>query len=547
MPQPNQRMASKLVIAVALLLASATLLFARLGHYPLWDDEADTGLYGLSVWRTGDTSARLGHNLIAFRSGKELTDLHNRYLPPLGYYVCAPFVGLLGRTAFAARLPFVLFGLATVVLLLVWLRRENAGVLTWLLMGLAVVGNVSFFLFMRQARYYAVSTFASALIVYLYLYRREGWRNAAAIGLLLVMVLGSNYLQYGALVVCLLADYVIWGRRERWATWREWVALLLPQLLLGGFILLVWNPMNAAKVWDVESPTWLRDRFVLLAYQFRDMNGCEFGVGLLILLAPFVAAWTRDRWLARALLALVLYAGVIGIGSPQEVHITGVANVRYLVPLIPLLMFIGLRVILRLSGRRWSVAVPLAVVAFLTTALHGGPYAGLGARTRFDEFLPRRQLRSTLLKYVEELRDPLPSGFAMTIHWIQAHMEEGQSVWVSPNYAVYPLMYHAPRVVYAWQLLWPPEPQFEKLDSIHFFARSQPDYAIVFGPVLNRVTPALKRLGFRRVKVLDVFWADLNRPELFYHAFEPIRDFDRSDRAVYVYECQGDGDSPSEG
>src|SRR5205807_2588413 len=62
-PHPASR---KIRIGVtALMLASSSmLLFARLGHYALWDDEAYTALAAQGVWQTGDTTAVLGHNVV---------------------------------------------------------------------------------------------------------------------------------------------------------------------------------------------------------------------------------------------------------------------------------------------------------------------------------------------------------------------------------------------------------------------------------------------------------------------------------------------------
>src|SRR4051794_39413505 len=109
---PAEKPTIRLILASATLLVSALLIFARLGHYALWDDEANTALIGKGVWRTGDTSAVLGRNLVAFRNGGELENLRVRYLPPLQYYLAAPFVGPDGPSSFRARLPFALFGFA---------------------------------------------------------------------------------------------------------------------------------------------------------------------------------------------------------------------------------------------------------------------------------------------------------------------------------------------------------------------------------------------------------------------------------------------------
>src|SRR5947208_1660992 len=100
-------------IAIVLTLAAAaTLIFARLGTYALWDDEANTALIGESVWRTGDTVAKIGQNIVAFRGGGDLVDLRTRYIPPGQFYLVAPFVGLSSRpSTFLARFPFAMVGL----------------------------------------------------------------------------------------------------------------------------------------------------------------------------------------------------------------------------------------------------------------------------------------------------------------------------------------------------------------------------------------------------------------------------------------------------
>ena len=121
-------------------------IFARLGHYSLWGDEAGTALSAIGVWRTGDTTAVIGHNIFAYRNGYELRNLHLRYVPPLPAYLAAPFVGLMGNGSLPARLPFALLGMAFVIFLVWWLAKIRAAPLTWILWGLGILGNVSRFL-----------------------------------------------------------------------------------------------------------------------------------------------------------------------------------------------------------------------------------------------------------------------------------------------------------------------------------------------------------------------------------------------------------------
>src|SRR2546423_181940 len=121
---------------IATLTVAAMLLFVRLGHYPLWDDEANTALIGQSVWRTGDTVAKIGQNIVAFRGGGDLENLRTRYIPPGQFYLAAPFVGALARyqpNTFLARLPFAVFGLLAVALMLLFLKRTTDDPIIWLI------------------------------------------------------------------------------------------------------------------------------------------------------------------------------------------------------------------------------------------------------------------------------------------------------------------------------------------------------------------------------------------------------------------------------
>ncbi len=198
----------KRAIALAVLVGSAVLLFARLGHYSLWNDEALTALPALGVWRTGDTTAVVGDNIVAYCNGAQLIGLRVQRSPPLRFYLAAPSLGLLGPTAFAARLPFAMCGLAAVAVLLLGLKRARADLTTWVLMAEAILGNVSFFLFCRQCRYFAPAILVTSALALLYVFWDGRRRSTVAFALLSVLLLSSNYLSFLAFYACLAADYL---------------------------------------------------------------------------------------------------------------------------------------------------------------------------------------------------------------------------------------------------------------------------------------------------------------------------------------------------
>ncbi len=523
---PKRRRNLEDAARVGFLALMGLLLFARLGHYAIWDDEAMIALVGEGVLKTGDTSVVLDHNLVAYRGGLLVRELHDRSTPPLSAYLAAASMGMFGKNALAVRLPFALFGLAAVAMGAWWLRRIKAGPLTQAVAALAVLGNVSFVLYSRQSRYHAPTVFLSMAVVFAYFAWRGEKRTLLAMALLSVSLFAANYMVCAALYGCLAIDYVLWRRHER-RRWQDGWWLVVPLALGCGLIASIWNPLRT-QFGGYAATSTLGDRLQLFYWNWRDMNRCEFLVGGLLLLAIFVA-WTRkDQWLFRALVALGVFVAAITCVSPQTMAGASVADVRYLVPAIPLCIAIEVRTILLLCGHQPPLALVLAVVAFGTNLIHGGPLLASG-------------LSSTLLRYSGELVSPPTDPYTPAAKWINDHVRPGESIWVSPDYMTYPLMFHAPKAVYAWQLAWPPPQQFRGLPMIHFQGQEPPDYLIAFGPVVGQVVQSINGwkkpgLKYEHVETIDTYWKDLYRPELFWRSFKSVTNYQKNAEAIYIFK-----------
>jgi hypothetical protein len=527
------------------------LLFARLGHSALWDDECYAALTAVGVWRTGDTSAVLDHNILANKGGIKLKNLKDRWFPPGMYYVAAPSIGLLGQTAFAARLPFAILGFATICAIAWWLWGSGADLRTWLVMTLAILGNVSLLLHLRQCRYYAICILLSVLLVKLYTQWRGSRRTLIVMSVLALMLMATNYMAYAALMACAAGDYLVWQRkRHRLRAW-DWLILVGMQVLIGAAIVSTWNPTGKSFS-TYERTSWMGEHLRLIWWNLRDLNTCEFGVGVLMALGPIVYLFKRDVWLLRASLGILLYCVVVGVLSPQPAPPTGhlsddYTELRYLAPLIPLCIFLGARVILALTDltRRIAwLAIPLAALAFGSNVLHGGPYAG-GSQYAAGEVLPPKTFDSTIVRFVGELISPPPSSYRATADWINQNVQPQQSIWVLPEYSAYPLMYHAPKALYAWQLAYPPEEeQFRSLPEIHFKGRLAPDFIIAGGynaaDAKRQLDAWARRNGprYRVVHIVPLYWYDLTRPEIFWHAFSKV-EIDPKRHGVFILQHVG--------
>jgi hypothetical protein len=412
-----------------------------------------------------------------------------------------------------------------------WLRREGASTLTTAIFAIAVVGNVSLMLYFRQCRYYAPAIFFSIAVAYLYRFFEDKRIQIFLMVIASIALFASNYLCYLALYVCLALDYLLWGRKRYWLGWRQWLVLLLPQMLLGALIALTWNPVGKHVSMAAYPQGWV-EKLKLLWWNLRDGTACEFWAAPLMLAAPIMARLMPERQaLRRLLLAGGVYLLLITLISPQIISTSGSADVRYLAPLIPLCIALATLVITIISSERWKVAIPIALLAFGTNVLDGGRHAQFPGKHRL--------FCSTFCQYVGELLHPPTDPYTQTAQWINAHVSEGESIWVAVDYQTFPLMYHAPGAVYAWLLNPPPAGQFAMLDPIHFKGQLFPDYVLVTGP---KLLDAVARthfgpdMGYVFATKIDCYWKERFRPELIWRQFSPTPTFNHNSDVIYFFK-----------
>lgn len=523
-------------IAAGTLLISAILLFAGLGHYALWDDEAVTALAADGVWRTGDTSVLLDHNIVAYRSGLLLKGTKERSTPPLAAYFAAPFLGIFGHSALVARLPFAFVGVLSVGMMLWWLKTVDAKWITYLLLGLAIIGNVSFQLYSRQCRYYSPAIFSSIVIAYLYLnWNGKRWQLVimAAAGFVL---LASNYLNYLALHVCLLIDYLVIGHKRKWLTWQDWVIVLAPQVVLGSIVVLIWNTLGTANA-EYFKGNSIGTRLYLVWMNLRDINVCEYGVGAFVIAAPiiFLVQFLRKKpaeiWLIRGPAVLVVYAMVIAFFSPQmmEKGREVPADVRYMAAAIPLCIAISVLVMAQVAKISPWLALGLGLVGFESNLLNGAPLNG-------------EPLRSTIVLRVGELISAPKDPYTEVAAWLKGNVRPLESVWVVPAYMTYPLMFHAPHPIYAWQFFEPLPNAFKNVAAVHVNGRPPPpDYIVCMGPsdILFQLGAADKNTRlYDPIAYINVFGHDQYRPELFWRRFSEQAPAQEKGEGVYIFRSR---------
>lgn len=519
----------RVVLAALFLMASGIMLFTKLGNYSLWDDETMVTLAARGILDSGDTTAMHGENLVAFREGIVLRGLADRSTPPLSSYVAAASMGVLGFSPVAARIPFALMGFGLMSMVAILLLRSNFSATTLGVCFIAILGNTSLMLFLRQCRYYAPVILLSTAIVLLYIRWKKSRIQLAVISVLCVLLFTANYMNCAALMVCLAADYLLVKRKSAALRFMEicmCALIIIPPCFL---IAMVWNPFGT-KFGNYAQANDLMDRLVLFLWNLRDMNRAEYFVGGLLLASVPIAWIKKDPWIIRGVFLVLLYTLIISFVSPQIIKQASLADIRYLAPLIPAGVAIGVRTLLLLFANHQGFAVAFAIPVFLTNILNGGVFTNEG-------------VRSVPLEFCGELLSPPEEPYTPAAKWINQNVPKGASIWVLPDYMTYPLMFHAPDAVYAWQLRpdQKKEEQFKDLPDIHFQGLVSPDYIVVFGPSVIQIRELLQRwksmgVQYDEIYRINAFWKDLYRPELFWRTFKPITGFDPETQAIYIFK-----------
>lgn len=516
----------------AVLLTGAVLAGVGLGNDLFWDDEANTAIFARNLLATGALSGWDGTNLIGYRGGAELDEnLINVYMPPAQYYVAALGFALLGEGTITARVPFVVAGLLALLALALLSRRWlGDAVPPWLPAALAAVAP-AYLLYIRNCRYYSVGALLFVALLAAFGDPLRG-RQRAAVAYVVALLAAAGLIltnYFNALGAFLSLGVMLLFARFRT---RRHLALVGLLGIVGGLLAWwVWETMNpfGSAVARPDETAGL-ERFVTLAgWHLAGLGTFEFFPVCVTpaLALPFVlrrlAALRPLAWnglaAAAAMLVVVLATAAF---SPQSVSGSVVADMRYLVPLIPFGALVTAAALVVL----WHLARPAALlVAALVVCTN---LAHLGFLGEHNGYLEPRGVQCTLCSYVQELGTDRTTSNEAVIDYVRA-LPERDVLLILPGYMAYAAMYYLPERRFCCQL----EADRPLRDDLRatlppyvFWDRAEPDVALINRPPPASPTGPLTIFGhdlgtYRYRGLLNVASKDFSRPEIPWHAFDP--------------------------
>ncbi len=360
--------AGRHIILLVVLGVSLVLLLANLSNQYLWEDEAQTALVSRTILTDGVPRGYDGKNFFSQELGAEYGENYIwRWHTWLPFYVVAGFYKVFGISTFVSRLPFVLFGLLTVVMTYVLAREMGFGSRIPLISAGLLAVCVPFMLLCRQCRYYSMSMFFTAFSLYAYMAILNG-RKFAAVMLFIAstLLLQTQHIYITVLFPAILLHVVIF-RRDR----LKIILLVMAVVTLVNGPWLVW--LSGAKYSESYSYRMLGSgmmwEFVvvllgtILKYVFPFWL---FGIVLVSVVVRRIRKgqfFSRDKVfrgnLSLLFIFIILNVVVIGATAPQGYF-------RYIAPSVPLLIVLA-AVVIDAAAEVHFLAGVIVVVLLLAT------------------------------------------------------------------------------------------------------------------------------------------------------------------------------------
>jgi hypothetical protein len=525
-------------IAAAIICAVAALvLLWRLNQPYLWQDEAATAVLAERLLRFGRPLAYDGVNLITIdhfaaedaasvnqrtrspqaavdfyvQRGDYKTDTTWKWQPWGQFVVAAISLKLLGATTLAARLPFAIAGILTVLILYRFVLARfdwRTAVLTSGFLAL----NPYWILHCRQCRYYSLSSLFLVLTVASYANwqwgkqdrsrktnqkieqpRKDELMNA-------VFFVASAWLwfqvDYGTIWPVLAVLFVDAFAAKRHTWWKPALVALALAVTIAPFAYYY-------ELWErLSTPAQtFSQRFGL---NFLNMN--EYVVpGLLILAAILRLAlrWSSFPEVARR---LIVIATAIVTALLFWVPATApAAFLRYVIMAVPLGSLLTAWVFVQTAGQRhrallWTAAALFVLAPWLSLPL-SYPLNGLKA-TPFKPAVFRSSLRVLWRNVFGQPHDP--NG--PVIEWLKQHTQPGDEILI--NYEDVPLMFYLPNPIRGGIGSFRVEDDAQKPPDFAVLRRS---VGFVYWPAYRR---ELQRYSWQPVplQTLDIAWGNCPEP-----------------------------------
>jgi 4-amino-4-deoxy-L-arabinose transferase-like glycosyltransferase len=539
------------IFVACLMLVVLCMGFIGLGNNHYWDDEAETAVFAKNYLARGQFTGWDGRNLYTYRNGAVLDKNLNSINPPLGYYIAAAGFKMFGVNNAAGRALFVLFGVAALMVFWLLLREEFPDDLPLRIYALVLTGlSSSFILNIRQCRYYALCLFGGVAVYYFYLraVRESSFSRCLLLASAFVFLFYSNYLLCTAFLFAMVLVHLIFYARK--LTYHSHIRMGMSMLVfaLAGIPYALYY-----RIWerhDTEiANSHLVDKLILLYQNVRELDTTGYLPGIIILAGMVMMIFLRKKMsfptaICKWVVIVSGYTIALSALSLQPAIWSGwgggLADVRYLVTLLPFCAGMVGVVLYGFHGLRHGVYISILLLIFLLIS-NIFSFAAVSGGTRL--WLPH---------LIREISHDDETSYDAIVGFMRDRTDRDDIVYAYPEYTLNVLQFYLGDHLRIQGCIRDPFPfqkdALDKVNGLKYIDESIPHWIVLFG-----VTPGVKEMleyfsresyVYRPYAVLPVFAVDMTRPELPLHHFGPVTDFDMEKQGIYILRREAGSDPP---
>jgi hypothetical protein len=365
-------------------MAGVLLLWGLADKY-LWQDEASTAVLAVRMLRFGRPLAYDGVNLLTIdhfagedastigertsdpktavdhyiRQGEFKPDTTWKWQPWGPFVLCALSFEVLGKTTLAARLPFALAGILTVLLLYRLVLEYLNHRLMAFIAALLLILNCYWVLHIRQCRYYALSSLFLVVTLLAYMRWQQGKRWGAATFVLAAWTwFQCDYGTVWPVLAVLFVDAFV----DAWITRRQklWQPIIVGAVLAATIAPFVYYYEMLGRH-AVQAGTWMQ------RWKLNMFNMNEYVAPAAVGIAAAAVLWWRWKRLPEFERRLVgIACGIVLALSFWVPSVAPATFLRYVVMATPLGCLLGAWVMVRLAGR-YSDLVFMGAAVWIVT------------------------------------------------------------------------------------------------------------------------------------------------------------------------------------
>jgi dolichyl-phosphate-mannose-protein mannosyltransferase len=193
---------------------SVLLIFLGLGDGALQVDEGGDTFISATILKYGVPMHSDGVNAtMGFADIYDGLFIYRTWIP---YYLQAFSLSLFGNTTFAARLPFALVGVLSVIALYFLALRLTANKFTAFLSALFLASSVPALLYFRTARYVGLPILLTILLLYFYfsIFADKKWKPAPFI-ITALLFFHSMYVAFAGVIFGVLIHFLLYRKKIR--------------------------------------------------------------------------------------------------------------------------------------------------------------------------------------------------------------------------------------------------------------------------------------------------------------------------------------------